>query len=65
MPPAYSSVRDDIMAPQHWAQSERHMNAGVTPYGLPELRVLMSGAYIVCGVKIDEITAGSHLLGAT
>ena len=40
---------------QHWAQSERHVNCGVTPFGLPETRLLLTGSYICVGVAVEKI----------
>ena len=61
LPPRYSQLKDDVFAPQGWALGEFHLNVGVTPFGLPECRLLTNGSYICCGVAIDAISSGATL----
>ena len=55
LPAEHDMLKEDIFGAQAWAQSETHLNAGVTPYGLPEARVLTSGGYIVAGVSTNKV----------
>ena len=55
LPSEYAALRDELFAPQHWAMDEFHMGAGLGPYGLPEVRLLVSGSYIMFGVRFDHI----------
>lgn len=55
LPADQEVLRDDIFGAQGWAQHEFHMNTCATPYGLPEIRMLLTGAYVVAGVKLDKL----------
>ena len=37
------NLKDDNVGAQHWVQAENHHNFGVTPFGLPEVRMLLAG----------------------
>ena len=55
LPSEYDMIKDEIFTAQHWAMNEAHVSASLTPYGLPEVRLLFSGAYIICGVRFEHI----------
>jgi hypothetical protein len=55
VPPTMQSLKEQIFGPQTWAQSESHISANVTPFGVAEIRVLLSGAYVVAGVPLEKI----------
>jgi hypothetical protein len=55
-PSAYGSLRGEIFPAQHFALSETHVNFSWTPFGLDEVRLLMTGSYKVAGVRVDAIT---------
>jgi hypothetical protein len=56
LPAEFKTLSEDICGPQHWVASEMHMNAGLTPYGLPEVRMLISGSYLCAGVRFEDVT---------
>ena len=58
-PPCYAQLKDDLFAPQGWAQDEFHINVGVTPFGVPECRLLAGGSYALCGVSIEAMPEGA------
>ena len=62
VPTELNTLLGDIFGAQHWSQAERHCNLGLTPYGLPEVRMLLSGSYMYVGVhcsKRNDDTANS------
>ena len=59
IPNEHEVLKEEIFSAQAWAQAELHLNAGVTPYGLPEIRMLFSGSYIVAGVRTDKLRGNS------
>jgi hypothetical protein len=56
LPAEFKTLSEDICGPQHWVAAETHMNAGLTPYGLPEVRLLISGSYLCAGVRFEDVT---------
>ena len=55
VPDEHSALIQDIFGPIVWTQSSTHCCVGVTPYGLPEVRLLTSGSYIVAGVPCANL----------
>ena len=56
VPEEHTALIQDIFGATAFTQSKTHCNVGVTPYGLPEARLLTSGAYIVAGVPCANLT---------
>ena len=52
VPVEHETLRDEIFNPQGWAIAETHTQLSVLPYGCTEVRVLLSGSYMVAGVKM-------------
>lgn len=53
LPKGCESVSQEVFEAQHWALQNNHSQVGITPFGLPEARLLVSGSYVCAGVKFE------------
>lgn len=61
LPADVAGLKDEIFAPQHWAMTGTHFQVAMNPYGVGEMRLLQSGAYIVAGVKAEDLVGDSMI----
>ena len=63
LPADHESLGSEIFQPKAWCIAEQHCQTCILPYGCTEIRVLIHGSYMVCGVVIKDVGDDDFTLG--